>query len=25
MGTFVGAFSELGDTCKACHDDFKAE
>ena len=25
MGTFVGAFKELGDTCKACHDDFKAE
>ena len=25
MGTFVGAFKELGDTCKACHDDFKAD
>ncbi|MDZ7825211.1 MAG: cytochrome c [Gammaproteobacteria bacterium] len=25
MGTFVGAFKDLADTCKACHDDFKAE
>lgn len=25
MGTFVESFSALGDACKACHDDFRAE
>jgi cytochrome c556 len=25
METFVGAFRELGGTCKACHDDYKAD